>query len=138
MCYYCEAYLSAAGGKKDVFLVKKAIRCQLNILQKLDELLGDLDHTLNKALFVFLTLFPFILILEQSQISLVVLTSSDVTPQPGILPALTIALKSVVEGAIIFLKRSLAQTAPAICHLQHNFMLSFAVYAKPKSPILFG
>jgi hypothetical protein len=42
-----------------MFVDKKKIDCQLNILLELDELLRDLEHTLNKALFVSSYGVPF-------------------------------------------------------------------------------
>jgi hypothetical protein len=107
MCHHREAFFSAVGGKEQVFVDKKTIDCQLNILL---ELISSLEIliTLWRKLFVFLlTVFPFILRTEQSRIAFAALASVDVTSQPGIL-ALTISLKSVVKGKIIFSYRSFA------------------------------
>ncbi len=42
-----------------MFVHKITINCQLNILLELHELLGDLDHTLDKVLLVFSYTVPF-------------------------------------------------------------------------------
>jgi hypothetical protein len=98
---------------------------------ELDKLLRDLDHTLDKVLVFLLTVFPFILRTKQPQITLAALASAGVTSQLRIL-ALTISLKSAVEGNIIFSYRFFAWTAQAIYHLLNNLMLSFTVWTNPK------
>ncbi len=97
VCHRCEAYFSAVGGKEDMFVDKKTIDCQLKISLELDELLRDLDHTLDKALCISSYGVPFILRIKQPQITLMALASAGVTSQPRIL-ALTISLKSAEEG----------------------------------------
>ena len=42
-----------------MFVDKKKIDCQLNIMLELDELLRDLDHTFNKALHISSYGVPF-------------------------------------------------------------------------------
>jgi hypothetical protein len=91
---------------------------------ELDELCGDLDN----ALHYLLAVPPHITTLHLedgvSPNHLRAFTSSSVTSLPGTPPALTIALKSAVEGKIIFLNKSIVRVAPAIFCLQNSFMLS--------------
>jgi hypothetical protein len=50
VCNHGEAYLCAVSGEKYVLVDKEAIKCQLNMLLELDELLGNLDDALRYAL----------------------------------------------------------------------------------------
>ncbi len=93
-----EAYLSAHSGEEDVFIDKETINCQFNILLELDELLGNLDNTLQHALVVPSQHVPFHLENILPQITSAALTSLVVTSNPRTPPTLTIALKSDVEG----------------------------------------
>jgi hypothetical protein len=68
----------------------------------LDELYGNLDNALHYLLPFLLTVLPFILTMEQTQINVAAFTSSSVTSLPGTLPALLIALKSAGEGKYLF------------------------------------
>ncbi len=47
-----KAYLSAVGGKENVFVDKETINCLFNILLEVDELLRNLDKTLHHMLAV--------------------------------------------------------------------------------------
>ncbi len=77
---------------------KEAINCQLNILLELNELLGNLDDALRHALAISSHRVPFHFSTDWPQITSAALTLSGVTLYPEIPPALTIALKSAVEG----------------------------------------
>ena len=122
-----------------MFVDKKTTNCQLNIVLELDRLLRDLDHTLNKALHISSFGVPFHLknwatsnnfggldILRCYITTRV--TSCEYLPK----------VQCGGKYHIFILNRSFAWTAPAICCLQNNFMLSFAVSTKPNSPIFFG
>ncbi len=53
--------LVLTSGEEDVFIDKETINCQFNILLVLDELLGNLDNTLSRALAVPSHRVPFYL-----------------------------------------------------------------------------
>ena len=139
VCHHRQACFSAVDSKKTCLLTKKRSIANSTSCWSLIGSLGTLITlwTWTRHFTYHLTVYPFILRTEQPQITLAVLTSSGVTSLPGIL-AVTISLKSNVVENIIFLNRSFAWTAMAICCLQNNFMLSFTVSTKPNSPIFFG
>jgi hypothetical protein len=137
-CLHClEAYFSAVGGKEDMFVDKKTINCQLNILLELDKLLRDLDHTLDMALHVSSCGVPFHLENQATPnyfgglgIRRCYITTRDTSSD--YYPKVSCGWK------YLFSYRSFAWTASAICRLLNNFMLSFSVWKNPNSPILFG
>ncbi len=52
MSDHCEAYFHAVGGEDCMLVDEKYIYGKLHILLELNQLTGDLDHTLNKSLCV--------------------------------------------------------------------------------------
>jgi hypothetical protein len=98
---------------------------------ELDELCGNLDNALHYLLAVPPHRVTLHLETEHPQITLAAFTSMSVTSLPGTPSALTIALKSAVEGKIIFSNKSFAQVAPAICCFLKSFMLFLTVWMNP-------
>jgi hypothetical protein len=74
---------------------------------ELDELCGNLDNALHYLRAIPPHRVSLHLEDKRPQITLVAFTSLSVTSLPGTQPALRIALKTAVEGKIIFLKTSL-------------------------------
>ncbi len=122
-----EVYFGAESGEEYVFVNREAINCQFNVLLELDQLLRVFDNTLRQALAVPSNCIPFHLKdrLTPNQFRGLDIINSHVQPRTP--PALTIALKSEVEGKINFSYSSLALTALAIWCLLNNFILSFTV-----------
>ncbi len=96
VCHRGEAYLCAVGGEIYVLVDKEVIDCQLNILLELDELLRNLDDALRHVLVI--SSHRVLFSTDQPQIISAALTLLGVTLHPEIPPALTITLKSAVEG----------------------------------------
>ncbi len=103
-----EADLHAIGREEDVFVNKKNINCQCNILMELDELCGNLDYALHYLLAVPPHRVTLYLEDRASPNHLVAFTSLSLTSLSVTPPALIIALKSAVEGKIIFSNKSFA------------------------------
>ncbi len=93
-----EAHPGAEGSKEHMFVHKKTVNAKFHVLVDLDKLRRDFDNALLLALAPLRTVFPFILMTDQPQITSAALTSSMVTSDPGTPPEATIALKSAVEG----------------------------------------
>ena len=133
-----KANLRAVGSEQDVFVDKKMSIANSTSWWSLISSEGTLIMLCTNLLPFFLTVLPFILRTEHPQITSVAFTSSSVTSQPGTPPLLTIALKSTVEGKIIFSNKALAQVAPAICRLLKSFMLSLTIWMKQTHPSSWG
>jgi hypothetical protein len=97
-----EADFCAISQEEDVFVDKKNVYCQFDISMELNELCGNLDNALHYLLAIPLTVLPFILRTMHPQITLATFISLSVTSLPRTPPALTIALKSTVEGKASF------------------------------------
>jgi hypothetical protein len=55
----CEAYFCAVGGEECMLVDEEYIYGKLHILLELNQLAGDLDHTLNKSLYIPPYIVPF-------------------------------------------------------------------------------
>jgi hypothetical protein len=133
-----EADLCAISHEEDVFVDKKNVNRQFDILMKLDELCGNLVN----ALYYLLAVPPHRVTLHledkasPNHFGGLYILECNITTQDT--TCTDIALKSAVEGKIIFLNKSLVQVAPAICCLLKSFMLYLTIWMNPNSPIVFG
>ncbi len=123
-----EAYLCAVGHEEDVFVDNKNTICQFHISMELDELCGSLDN----ALHYLLAIPPHRVTLHledgasSNHFGGLYILECNITPQDT---TCTDDCPEICSGReIIFLNKSLALLALAICHLLKSFMLSLTVF----------